>query len=217
MNFVARFVIFIPVTLFFCSCSKPAAVNVPLSSAEAQTLAESFSRLDKVLAEKAPSLQTNLAPAASDAEIATLRTTLNGTNAVLEAWFRWHNGAAKQNFGLLPLGNPLSIAESLEDRKGIKNIPFVEKLRKNSVKILDDGAGDGFFVDPTAQQPGVFYYMLEDPSPRNFGTMPQFLGFITKGFESGVLSAKPSGELSYDLKTYEAMEKDYLKSIGTSF
>lgn len=213
---MARLLTFVPIVLFLCSCSKPAAVNVSLSSAESQTLAESFARLDKVLAAKAPSLQTNLAPPASDADIATLRRALNSsTNAVLEAWFRWHNGETKRNFGLLPLGSPLSIAESLEDRKGLQGIPFVDKLRKNSVKILDDGAGDGFFVDPTAQQPMVFYHMLEDPTPRYFGTMPQFLDFIAKGFEIGVLSAKPSGELSYDLKTYEAMEKDYLKSIGT--
>lgn len=202
--------------LALCSCSKPGtpAANVALSPAEAQALSDGFARLDKVLAAKAVSIQTNLSPPAKDEEIAALRAALGGKKIdVLEAWFRWHNGGKDLRHDLLPLGRPMSVADSLEDRKSLQTIPFVGKLRKSSVKILDDGAGDGFFLDPTAAKPVVFYQMLEDPTPRVYGTMTEFVNFLASGFESGVLSTNAAGELAYDGKKYQALEAAHFRSL----
>jgi hypothetical protein len=201
--------------LLLGSCSKPGAANVALSPAEAQALQESFARLDQVLAAKASSLHTNLAPPATVAEIAALRSALNGsTNFVLEAWFGWHNGARVRGTSLLPLGSPISIAEALEDRKLIQRIPLVDKLRKRSLKILDDGAGDGFFVDVTSAQPQVFYHMLEDGTPLYYGTLAEFVNFIATGFERGVLFVDANGKFGYDEKQYQALEQAHFKALG---
>jgi hypothetical protein len=157
---------------------------------------------------------TDLAPPATEQEIPTLRNALNGsTIEVLEAWYKWHNGSLSQNTWLLPLGHPLTIKEALEDRKMIQAIPFVDKLRKNSLKILDDGAGDGFFLDVTAKNPTVFYAMLEDPTPRHYGTLVEFINFIAQGFEEGALSVEEKGDLKWDKAKYKALEKEHFKKI----
>jgi len=215
-----RLLAFIPI-LLLCSCSKPPVVVVPLSPAEAQALQQSFARLDTVLAAKAAVIHTNLASPATAAEITVLRSALSGsaniaggTNYVLEAWFGWHNGARVRGTSLLPLGEPLSIAEALEDRKMIQSIPFIDKLRKRSLKILEDGAGDGFFVDVTAARPRVFYHMLEDGTPQYYGTLAEFVDFIATGFERGVLFVDANGKFGYDDKQYQALEQAHFKAIG---
>jgi hypothetical protein len=217
-----RLLAFIPIALLLWSCSKPPvsvalapAVSVALTSAEAQALAESFARLDKVLAANAAVIHTNLAPPATEADIAVLRAALNGaTNFVLEAWFGWHNGALNLGTSLLPLGLPQSIAEALEDRKLIQSIPFIDKLRKRSLKILEDIAGDGFFVDVTSLKPRVFYHMLEDGTPRYYGTLTEFVNFIATGFESGVLSVDAKGQFNYDNQKYQVFEQEHFRAIG---
>lgn len=212
---MTRLLAFLPIVWLLCSCSKPPAVATPLSPAEAQALTESFARLEKVLATKATVLHTNLTPPATVAEIAVLRAALNGTtNLVLEAWFGWCNGTTNQSADLLPLGRPLSIAEALEDRKLIQSIPLVDKLRRQSLKIMDDGAGDGFFVDVTSSRPRVFYHMLEDGTPQYYGTMPEFVNFIATGFETGVLFVNTKGEFAYDHAQYEALEQKHFQAIG---
>ena len=45
------------------------------------------------------------------------------------------------------LGYPLSVQESLDDREMEQKIALIDSLRKGSVKILEDGSGDGFFLD----------------------------------------------------------------------
>jgi len=187
-----------------------------MSEAERATLAASFHRLEQVLQTRGPSLYTNLAPPATAAELQPLRTALNGnTIEVLEAWYQWHNGTADRSTRLLPLGVPLSINESLEDRRSIQSIPFVDKLRKSSVKLMDDGSGDGFFLDVTAAKPTVFYHMLEDPFPLGFGTLDQFVDLIAQGFETGVLYTNASGEFEFDLDGFEAFEAAHLRKIGS--
>lgn len=200
--------------LVVCSCSKPAVIT-PLTPAELQELQNGFTHLQNVLMIKAPFLQTNLAPPALDTEIAGLRSALNGRKIeVLEAWFRWHNGTTNLSMSLLPLGRPLSLAESLEDRKMIQGIPFVDRLRKNSIKILDDGAGDGFFLDVTAAKPLVFYHMLEDPTPRAYGTMTEFISFIASVFEKDAFFVNATNGFGYNREIYEALEAVHFKSLG---
>jgi hypothetical protein len=207
-----RFVALIFLAAFLSSCSKPGAVNVSLSSAEAQALQDAFARLDRALAEKAPAIYTNLAPPAAEADIAALHAALNGsTNAVLEAWFRWHNGWTNGYISLLPLGTPISIAEALEDRKMIQSIPFMDKVRRRSLKILDDGAGDGFFIDLTATKPVVFYQMLEEPSLHSYGTLTELVEFVASGFERGVFFVDGQGQFDYDEKAYEEMQSQHVR------
>lgn len=217
---MTRLFTLIAIASLLCSCSKPPVVVAPVSVAEAQALQQSFARLDAVLAAKAAVIHTNLASPATAAELTGLRSALYGsansagsTNSVLEAWFGWHNGARVRGTSLLPLGEPLSIAEALEDRKMIQSIPFIAKLRKRSLKILEDGAGDGFFVDVTAARPRVFYHMLEDGTPQDYGTLAEFVDFIATGFERGVLFVDASGKFGYDDKQYQALEQEHFRVV----
>lgn len=200
--------------LILCSCNKPKIAPSTLSPADAQTLKASFERLDKVLASKAASIHTNLAPPASDTEIGKLRAALSGNKIeVLEAWYKWHDGISAAHPNLLPLGYPFSIAESLEDRRMMQSIPFVDKLRKAAIKIMDDGSGDGFFIDVTRTNPLVFYHMLEDPTPRYYGSMSEFVDFIASGFESDAVFVNEAGEFKWDDKKYQALEEAQFKKI----
>lgn len=187
-----------------------------MSEPERQALSASLSRLDEALANRAPSLHMKLAPPASPAEIARLRAALNQDKVeVLEAWYLWHNGTTDPATSLLPLGAPLSIEEALEDHGSIQRVPFVDKLRKSAIKLMDDGSGDGFFLDVTSTKPTVFYHMLEDPLPLSYGSLDQFVNFIATGFEAGVLRTNESGALDYDIQAYEQFEAEHLRMLGS--
>ena len=198
------------------ACSRVPSVSSTMSPQDSQKLAAAFDRLDLILQAKAPTQYARLAGGATTAEIAKLRLSLDGSVVeVLEKWFAWHNGASAKECTLLPLGHLLSIDESLADRQMEESIPFIGGLRKRSIKILDDGAGDGFFLDVTSTNPLVFYHMLEDPHPRYYGTMAEFVDFIADGFETGVFSEKPSGDFNYDEAQYVTLESAHLATATT--
>jgi hypothetical protein len=108
----------------------------------------------------------------------------------------------------------LSITESLADRKMIRDIPFVDAKRKSALKIMDDGAGDGFFLDIASATPRVFYHMLEDPYPRDYGTLQEFVDFITDVHAAGLATEREKGMVEFDLPRYQKVEAEYLAKIG---
>jgi hypothetical protein len=174
----------------------------------------SLAKLDDAVATKAPFLFAKLAPGATRDEIDTLRSGLGGAQIqCLELWYRWHNGCAGRITDLLPLGRMLSIAEALRDRQETQDIPFVDAKRKNALKILDDSAGDGFFLDIASPNPRVFYHMLEDPYPRDFGTLQEFVGFIGDVHAAGLASENEHGMVAFDLDRYQKIEAEYLEKI----
>jgi hypothetical protein len=197
-----------------CACNKSKIVPSSLTPGDSQALTASFARLEKALAARAPSLLTNFAPAASSIEITNLRSALGGVKIdALEAWFGWRNGTTNRGAFLLPLGRPLSITEAIEDRKMIRDVPFVDKLRKSSIMIMEDGAGDGFLLDITTTNPVVFYHMLEDPTPQSYGTLAEFVNFIASGFEQKILFLDENGKVTENEGKYQAFEDAHFKSI----
>jgi hypothetical protein len=178
-------------------------------------LSASLAKLDETLATKSAFIHAKLAPGATQKDIDTLRSGLGGAQIeCLEVWYKWHNGCSGRITDVLPLGRMLSIAESLEDRKEIQNIPFVDAKRKSALKILEDGAGDGYFLDVESQNPRVFYHMLEDPFPRDYGTLEEFVSFIGDVHAAGVVTENEHGMAAYDLDRYKTIEAGYLKRIG---
>lgn len=205
----------LPIVLMCCGCEAPASVPSSMSAADLKSLEASLERLDKVLSEKVPAIHANLAPGATNAEIADLRAGLEGNQIeALEVWFRWHNGCMGTPCRFLPLGDPLSIQQALEDRRMIREIALVGNRRKAVIKILVDGAGDGFFLDITSSAPKVFYEMLEDPYPRYYGTLEEFADFITAAFDSGAITVNQAGEFDYDSDRYDELEAAHLKQIS---
>lgn len=200
--------------LLFAGCGTPHSTPSTLTAREKTELEDALKRLDDVLKAKAPALHANLQPPATAAEIADLRAALDGnTVETLEVWFQWHNGVSGPPSALLPLGYPMSLQETIDDRKMMADVPLVDGFRKSAVTILADGSGDGFFLDVTSPQPLVFYYMLEDGYPHYYGTLAEFVNFIADGFESGVLYVNAAGEFDYDMEQYQAKEATYLQSV----
>jgi hypothetical protein len=198
-------------------CGQHKATTSTMSNKAQADLSASLAKLDETLARKSPFIRAKLAPGATQKEIDTLRSGLGGAQVeCLEIWYKWHNGCSGHLTDVLPSGRMLSIDESLEDRKGIQSIPFVDAKRKNSLKILEDGAGDGYFLDIESQNPRVFYHMLEDPYPRDYGTLEEFVSFIGDVHAAGIATESEHGMAAFDLDQYKKIEADYLKRIRKS-
>lgn len=109
----------------------------------------------------------------------------------------------------------LSIAESIEDRRAIQSIPFVDTKRKQAIKLLDDGAGDGFFLDVSSSALRVFYHMLEDPWPTDYGPLDSFVEFLTQVHRAELAKVNENGMVDFDWEGYDAIQSDYLSKVGS--
>lgn len=192
-------------------CSKPGPQSAAMSAKEQRDLRECLAELDEVLREKSPFILDKLAPGADVAEIEKLRAELGVARIEpLEIWFERHNGGTDRVTELLPLGRPLSISESLENRKLLQATPFVDEKIKRSLKLLEDVAGDGFYLDLTEPSPRVFYCMLEDPYPAYYGTLPDFVAFVSKVHEGGLATLNSNGMIDFNQVRYLELESKHL-------
>ncbi len=195
-------------------CGSPKTQKRVVIPQEKETLNAGFAKLETVLKEKVLFIHSKLGEPAGEKDIAELREGLGGVEVqCLELWYKWHNGSADNLTDILPLGKMLSISESLEDRELIQKVPFVDPKRKRAIKILEDPAGDGFFLDISGSSPRVFHHMLEDPFPRDYGTLEDFVGFIAEVHSSGVASMTENGIVDFDLEKYGKIESDYLSKL----
>lgn len=176
---------------FITGCGGEHAVSSSLAPSEKAALTAALSACEMTMEDKAPELFANLAPPATPAELDDLAAGMGGARVeALEIWFTWHNGEKHPTMTEFPmLGYPLSIAETLEKRQMERSIPLIDRIRRNAVHLIHDGSGDGYFLDVTRDPPRVFYHMLEDPYPEDFGTLTEFVGFLeavcAEGFDDG--------------------------------
>lgn len=199
----------------FVGCERPQAVGSSMSKNEQEALRTALQQLEKTLQEKSPFIADTLAPPATDADLKSLWFELGGAQIeCLETWYRWHNGCTSPTIDLIPLGRMLSIDEAIADRKQIQSIPLVDAQRRSAIKILADAAGDGFFLDVESPNPRVFYHMLEDPYPRYFGTLGQFVDFIDSIHTAGLATKNENGMVDFDYERYQELENEYLRSVG---
>jgi hypothetical protein len=170
--------------------------------------------LEGALQAKSPFVLEQMAPPATAEQLAELEAALGVRVEPLEVWYGWHNGCSGPATDILPLGRMLPISEALADRRMVRSIPFVDRKRRSALKILEDAAGDGFFLDVAIPRPRVFYHMLEDPFPQDYGTLAQFVSFIAEVHAAGLASAGEGGVVNFDLDRYAEIEADYLRRIG---
>ena len=185
-----------------------------MTESDVEELRAAFQRLDSAMAKAAPKMFSQLNPGASDEEILVLRSALGGKiNQPLEEWFSWHNGAESYGVSLLPLGYPLSIEQALSKLEQSRDIPFNSKIRRNSLKILDDFSGDGYFVDLRSQSPWVFYDMIEDSGgPIYAHTLTELVSFIASCFEEDVFFEDAQGNFEYDEEAYSELDDKFSRS-----
>lgn len=196
-------------------CGQPKVVSSGMSQNERNSLSTALAKLDATLLDKTPLVADALAPPATDAELETLWSEFSGAKVeCLEVWYRWHNGCTSRTIDVLPLGRVLSIEEAVDDRQQIQSVPFVDAKRRSAVKILEDGSGDGYFLDVTSPSPRVFYHMLEDPFPRYYGSLAEFVDFIESIHAAGLASRNEHGMVSFDLERYQEMKSEYLQTVG---
>ncbi len=214
MKMINKICLLFYLSLIALGCGRQKAVSSTMTIDEQKDLNGSLAKLETTLKDHAPFIHAKLAPPATDNQLAELQRGLDGAQVqLLKLWYQWHNGCLDHTTNILPLGWMLSISESLQDRKMIQGTPFVDAKRKGALKILDDGAGDGFFLDITSKSPRVFYHMLEDPYPRDFGTLQDFIQFITQIHDAGLSSENKNGTVDFDLERYEKLESDYLGKL----
>lgn len=216
MNGHCSLLLMVCVTLMAVGCGRPTAIRSVMTPEEGDELQASLAELESALTKHSPFIHSKLAAPASEEGIAALREGLGGVEVqCLETWYRWHNGCVDNLTDFLPLGRMLSISEALDDREMIQEYPFVDSKRKSAIKILEDGAGDGFFLDVSSSEPRVFYHMLEDPFPRDYGALRHFAQFIARVHSSGVASLDENGMVDFDLVEYDRIESDYLRKLET--
>lgn len=202
--------------LLIGGCDHPQAVSSSMSKNDQEALRTALQQLESTLREKSPFIADALAPPATDADLKALRAELGGAQVeCLEKWYRWHNGCTSPTIDLIPLGRMLSIDEAIDDRRQMQGIPIIDAKLRGSFKILEDLAGDGFYLDVSSTNPQVFYCMIEDPYPRYFGSMAKFIGFIESVHAAGLATKAENGMVDFDFKRYQEMETAYLQRVGS--
>ena len=189
--------------------------NQTLSIANRDDLSKKLNKLDSVLQNVSPSVYARLLPPADEDSINALREGLGGVqNDYLELWFTWHNGSTGGSAGLLPLGGAHTIAEAIADRQLNRSIPGLMPRRHRDIKLLDDGAGDGFFLDLSSPRGNVYYEMLEDPFPQSYGSFSQFLDFLYAVHAAGIAEINSRGVVVFDEVAYRALEARHFAEFG---
>lgn len=196
-------------------CERPQAVSSGMSKTEQRSLQTALQQLESTLRDRVPFIADALAPPATDAELKSLWAELDGAKIeCLEKWYRWHNGCTSTTIDLIPLGRMLSIDEAINDRRQMQSIPIIDSKLRGAYKILEDLAGDGFYLDVANTNPRVFYCMIEDPYPRYFGSLSQFVGFIASVHAAGLATKDANGLVEFDYDRYQELEATYLQRVG---
>jgi len=148
-----------------------------------ETTEQLLARLQIVLESNAPVVARSLQPGLSDAQISELESQGGfRLSSDLRALYRWRNGLPTNSIvGLLPGQRFVPLEEATQERSLIRQQSGVAfKIfaghRKGWLRVLDDGAGDGYFYDPErSDSQGAFFFHFAEvgeylwfPSLRNF-------------------------------------------------
>lgn len=185
-----------------------------LSGSERDALRQKLDELDGAIQQTSPDVFVRLLPPADTQSIDDLRESLGGVqNDYLELWFSWHNGSTGGSAGLLPLGSAITSAEAIADRDMTRSVPGAMAHRRRDIKLLEDAAGDGFFLDLSSATGEVYYEMLEDPFPRSYGSFAEFLDFLHAVHSAGIAQINPRGVVVFDEAAYQSLETEHFAKI----
>lgn len=194
-----------------------------------QTTAQLVTRLQAVLETNAPVVASALQPGLSDAQIASLeRQGGFQLSDDLHALYRWHNGIRRTStIGLLaglrfvPLDEFVQerslIGQQVASASGIQRAAFsvFAGHRSSWIRILDDGAGDGYFYDPrrTDAEGAFFYHFAEGGHYLWFPSVRNFLAGVIECYESRAVRVAADGKsLDEDLERTQKLWERYSKS-----
>jgi cell wall assembly regulator SMI1 len=180
------------------------------------TLAE---RLEALLQTNAPEALAGLNPGLSDERITELETAANlKLPDDFKLLYRWHNGQnTNASTSILPGHRFVPLDQAIVERdlmeKQVSNLNPVQKSsfslfaghRKGWLTVFDDGAGDGYFLDPNRiNEPGCFFYSMSEE--RYYVFFPSVGNFL-----AGLIDCYSQGAIRRDEKTGQ-LEEEFEKS-----
>jgi cell wall assembly regulator SMI1 len=184
-----------------------------------ESLNHLLARLQRVLEMHAPSVARSLEPGLSAAEIAALEKKGGITvSDDLRTLYRWHNGMKPGGSGELLAGQRfVPLEEAIRDRSlaakdGVDGGIFDRTItalfvghRVGWLAVVVDGAGDGYFFDPSRNQDGgsFFFNFAETRSYVWFPSVRNFVAGVCECYETGAV------KLAADKKT---IDEDYVRS-----
>jgi cell wall assembly regulator SMI1 len=179
----------------------------PLPAAVTEPTETLLNRLQKTLEKNAPEIAHQLQPGLSEAEI-NAQEMAGGfvLPAEIRALYRWHNGQAPASpDGLLPGLRFLPLETTVRERQLLSqqlraegfwsrlNFKIFAGHRRSWVPILDDGSGDGYYVDPDrSDAEGAFFYNFSEV--RFYTWFPAFRNFLTgliECYDTGAVRLSP--------------------------
>ncbi|MEI3038426.1 MAG: hypothetical protein V8T90_05075 [Victivallales bacterium] len=181
--------------------------DIPLSAAENTELTQAFTRLDKALAEKAPGLQVKRKPLESAQRIQLGNAT---RMKKIEALYMWHEFVSGlEDCELIP-GAKVAGVEFAIDLRNMSDKPLLRMTsprRAKAMILLHDDAGDGYFLNITPEQTGVFYDMLETPGDdAPIGSLAHFVNLIADAIEQGMWSYDQNEKLVCDEAAFKQFQ-----------
>lgn len=188
---------------------KPQALPAVVKESTGELLA----RLQRTLEAKAPAIACHLQPGLTEEEIRSLESAGDfKLPQDIRTFYRWHNGLAQDSpDGLLPGQHFLPLEHVVRERTLLKQqlegAGFLQRIsvnilaghRASWVHVLDDGASDGYFVDPRRpDSEGSFFYNFSEV--RHYTWFPSFRNFL-----AGLIECYDTGavRISQDGKSLE--------------
>jgi cell wall assembly regulator SMI1 len=197
-----------------------------------QNIGEILNKLEGLMQNKAPDVLAELKQGLSDAEITALENK-SGTRLPddVKALYRWHNGCSTRNplncgpipgHRFVPLDEALGangvISNQVANTTGAQRAAFeiFAGHTKSWIPLFDDGAGDGYFIDPVrkASQGAVFYHFAEEARYVFFPSVKNLMAGIVKCYEQNAFAWKTNENGPGLIEDFERAEKVW-KEFGT--
>jgi cell wall assembly regulator SMI1 len=184
-------------------------------------------RLESTLAIHAPGVLAALRPGLPDSEISAIEAG-HGIRLTddLRALYRWRDGSPPSVRGeLIPGHWFVPLEEALRMREGMRTVDpdatvflraadAVLSYKQDWLPVLDDGAGDGYFYDPSRPHGSFFYNFAEDGQYRFFPSLANFLAGAVECYECGAYRSDPRGGLSENFVRSHALWPRYASWPG---
>lgn len=195
-------------------------VAPPMPAVVSGPMPEILAHLESVLKTNAPRILAGLQPGISAERIGRLEQKYNvQIPDDIKAIYEWHDGvkAGTNYFGVSPNTNAdfipghhfESLEDALEENKAVRDLAdkvehgssppaertfyhLAEGRLNNWYRLLDDGAGDGYFYDPTRKpaEGAVFSTVTEEGSFFFFPSAKNLMAGIAKCYEQGAYRVK---------------------------
>lgn len=189
-----------------------------------------LAELETVMKEKAPKVLDEMQPGLSSDEIAKIEAKAGiQLSAEIRALYQWRNGCRTADprivgpvpgHRFLPLDEALNLSTIISNQVGSATVVQRAAVgiftghRKSWIPLFEDGAGDGYFFDPTrkASEGAIFFSFAEDSTYVFFPSLANLLAGVVKGYTSGAFSWKegpPGPGLEEDFERSRAIWNEF--------